>query len=131
MKKLIALVAVAFAAGCAEVEMRGIVREEGSGEPLPGATVRVGDRSTTTDLTGYYDLEVDESDEPKQIFVDKAGYEPFTEQVTIDDDEIDEVFQDIELKKQEREGSQLGETRVLDEGDDDEGRGSLHEEKDD
>lgn len=130
MKKLIALVALAFAAGCAEVEMRGIVREEGSGEPLPGATVRVGDRSTTTDLTGYYNLEVDESDEPKQIFVDKAGYQPFTEQVSIDDDEIDEVFQDIELKKEEREGSHLGETRVLDEGDDDEGRGSLEDRND-
>lgn len=104
MKRLIAVLALAFSAGCAEIEMRGIVREEGSGEPLPGATVRVGDRSTTTDLTGYYNLEVDESDEPKQIFVDKAGYEPFTEQVTLDDDETDEVFQDIELKKQQSEG---------------------------
>mgnify|MGYP001261763372 CR=1 FL=1 len=129
MKKLIAFLALAFTAGCAEVEMRGIVREQGSGEPLPGATVRVGDRSTTTDLTGYYNLEVDESDEPKQIFVDKAGYESFTEQVTIDDDDMEEIFQDIELKKEQREGSQLGETRT--EGDSHEGRGSLDQEHDD
>lgn len=107
MKRLIAVLALAASAGCADIEMRGIVRDEGTGEPLPGATVRVGDSSTTTDRTGYYSLEVDESDEPKQIFVDKAGYEPFTEQVTLDDVESDEVFQDIELKKRQvEEGDQ-------------------------
>ncbi len=111
MKRLIASLAVLFAAGCAEIEMRGIVREEGSGEPLPGATVRVGDRSTTTDLTGYYNLEVDESDDPKQIFVDKAGYEPFTEQVTLDDDDVEEVFQDIELKKESTQRDATGSQR--------------------
>lgn len=128
MKRLIGLLALVFAAGCAEVEMRGIVRDEATGEPLPGATVRVGDRSTTTDLTGYYDLEVDESDEPQQIFVDKSGYSPFSEQVNISDETGDEVFQDVELKKQQ-EGSHLGETRILDQ--DGEGRGSLQQERND
>ena len=102
MKRLIAFLTLALTAGCADIQMRGIVREEGTGEPLPGATVRVGDKTTTTDLTGYYNLEVDESDDTKQIFVDKAGYVPFSEQVTLSGDDIKEMFQDIELRKREK-----------------------------
>lgn len=99
MKRLIGLAALVFAAGCSQIDVKGIVREEGTGEPLPGAAIRVGEHSTTTDLTGYYELEVDEEDgEPQQVHVTKAGYEAYSEQVSFDED-ADEVFQDIELQK--------------------------------
>jgi len=99
MKRLIGWVALVFAAGCSQIDVKGIVREEGTGEPLPGAAIRVGEHTTTTDLTGYYELEVDEEDgEPQQVHVTKAGYEAFSEQVAFDED-ADEIFQDIELQK--------------------------------
>jgi hypothetical protein len=99
MKRLIGLAALVFAAGCSQIDVKGIVREEGTGEPLPGAAIRVGEHTTTTDLTGYYELEVDEEDgEPQQVHVTKSGYEAYSEQVSFDED-ADEVFQDIELQK--------------------------------
>lgn len=99
MKRLIGLVALVFAAGCSQIDVKGIVREEGTGEPLPGASIRVGEHTTTTDLTGFYELEVDEEDgEPQQVHVTKSGYEAYSEQVSFDED-ADEVFQDIELQK--------------------------------
>lgn len=103
MKRLIGLLTTVFFVGCGGMDVRGIVRDEGTGEPLPGATVRIGDRSTTTDLTGYYNIEVDGGDDPQQIHVQKAGYEAFSEQVTFDRD-ADEIYHDIELRSaQERE----------------------------
>ena len=110
MKRLIACVALALAAGCAEVEMRGIVRDQATGEPLPGATIRVGDRETTTDLTGQYDFDVDESGKPKQIIVHKAGYQPYVEDITIDEDRADEVVQDFDLQPLDERSSKPGRT---------------------
>lgn len=98
MKRLIACVALALAAGCAEVEMRGMVRDRSTGEPLPGATVRVGDRSTTTDITGAYEFDVDESDKPKEVFVHKPGYEAYVEGIDITEDRADEMNVDFELQ---------------------------------
>ncbi|MCO5171135.1 MAG: carboxypeptidase-like regulatory domain-containing protein [Planctomycetes bacterium] len=105
MKRLIGILTVLFFAGCGGMDVRGIVRDESTGEPLPGATVRIGERSTTTDLTGYYNLEVDGRDDPQQIHVQKAGYEAFSEQVTFDRD-ADEIYHDIELRSAEERRQQ-------------------------
>lgn len=113
MKKTwIGFLALAFTAGCAEVEMRGMVRDQTTGEPLPGATVRVGEHETTTDLTGYYQFDVDESDDAKEILVTKSGYQPYIEDVKIDADRADEMIQDFELQPKGRESSQPGRTQI-------------------
>lgn len=87
-------------AGCGGTEVKGIIRDEDSGEPLPGAIVRMGDESTRTGPGGFYELEVDvDDDEPAQVMVGAPGYEPKAMLVTIDDDN-DIVYSDIELKKE-------------------------------
>lgn len=94
-----ALVTVVLA-GCGGTEVKGIIRDEDSGEPLPGAIVRMGDESTRTGPGGFYELEVDvDDDEPAQVMVGAPGYEPKSMLVTIDDDN-DIVYSDIELKKE-------------------------------
>lgn len=99
MKRLCGALAVVFAAGCSAIDVKGVVREEGTGQPLPGAAVMIGDESTTTDIRGFYHLEVDENDgEPQNMHVQKAGYNAFSEQVSFDED-ADEILQDIELQK--------------------------------
>jgi hypothetical protein len=100
MKRLCGAFALMFAmAGCSAIDVKGIVREEGTGVPLPGAAVMIGDESTTTDTRGFYHLEVDENDgDPQRMHVQKAGYGAFAEQVSFDEG-ADEILQDIELKK--------------------------------
>lgn len=102
------LCGLAFMAGCAEVEMRGLVTDENTGQPLPGATVRVGDRSTTTDLTGHYEFEVDESENPKQIMVHRPGYEAYVEDVRINEDRADEMVVDFKLRPNDERSSRAG-----------------------
>lgn len=68
-------------AGCSGTEVQGIVREEATGEPLSGATVRVGDETVRTDEGGVFEVEVDD-DAPALIEVEAVGYEP--QQVDLD-----------------------------------------------
>lgn len=110
MKRFLCAAALALGvAGCSAIDVKGIVRDERTGEPLPGAAVQIGDETTTTDLTGYYELEVSENDgDPQSVNVSKAGYAGFSEQVSFDED-ADQVFQDIELQKVERDEHGRGE----------------------
>jgi hypothetical protein len=87
-------------AGCGGTEIKGIVRDEESGQPLPGAIVRIGDETTRTGAGGFYELDVDVEDhEPAQVMVGAAGYEPNSMIVTFDEDQ-DTVYSDIDLKKE-------------------------------
>jgi hypothetical protein len=95
MKRLCgALLALAMA-GCSGVDVQGIVRDERTGEPLPGAKVMIGDEETATDYRGFFELEVDE-DEASEMRVNKSGYETYSDSVSFEED-IDEVIQDVEL----------------------------------
>jgi hypothetical protein len=87
-------------AGCGGTEIKGIVRDEESGEPLPGAIVRVGDETTRTGVGGFYDLEVDvDDDEPAQMSIGAPGYAPKSMIMSIDEDQ-ETVYSDIGLKKE-------------------------------
>ncbi len=97
MKRLMSALLVLAAAGCGGVDVQGIVRDERTGEPLPGATVRIGEEEATTDYRGFYELSVD-PEEARQLSVDKAGYREFSEDVTFED--VEEVIQDIDLAPQ-------------------------------
>ena len=133
MKNFLCVLALALSvAGCSAIDVKGIVRDERTGEPLPGAAVQIGDESTTTDLTGYYELEVSENDgDPQSVNVSKAGYSGFSEQVSFDEG-ADEVFQDIELQKAAA-GAKTG-TQTMEGGehddDDDLGEDDDHDDKD-
>lgn len=97
MKRLMTGLLVLAAAGCGGVDVQGIVRDERTGEPLPGATVKIGEEEATTDYRGFYELEVDE-EEAQQLSVDKQGYRQFSEDVSFEG--VDEVIQDIDLAPQ-------------------------------
>ena len=97
------LAVVGTIAGCGGMEVSGVVRDQATGEPLPGATVRIGEEVTHTDLGGSYQLEVDaDDDEPVRVHADKAGYRAKSDLMMIDDD-ADRMFRDVELRKQETE----------------------------
>ncbi|MCO5167132.1 MAG: carboxypeptidase-like regulatory domain-containing protein [Planctomycetes bacterium] len=93
MKRLWSALLVLAAAGCGGVDVQGIVRDERTGEPLPGATVRIGDEETSTDYRGFYELRVPE--DRQQLQVEKEGYEPYTEDVRFQG--IDQAIQDVDL----------------------------------
>lgn len=95
MKRLCSALLVLAMAGCGGVDVQGIVRDERTGEPLPGAKVMIGEEETATDYRGFFELEVDE-DEASQMRVNKSGYESYTESMTFEED-MDEVIQDVEL----------------------------------
>jgi hypothetical protein len=95
MKRLCSALLVLAMAGCSGVDVQGIVRDERTGEPLPGAKVMIGDEETATDYRGFFELEVDE-DEASEMRVNKSGYESYTESVSFEED-MDEVIQDVEL----------------------------------
>lgn len=87
-------------AGCGGTEVRGVVRDQDSGQPLQGAVVQVDDQSTRTDPGGFYKLEIDiEDDEPAQFMVNAPGYEQKSILANFDEDQ-DTVYSDIELKKE-------------------------------
>lgn len=97
MKRLMSALLVLAAAGCGSVDVQGIVRDERTGEPLPGATVRIGDEEATTDYRGFYELSVDPGD-ARELSVEKPGYRSFNEDVSFEG--VDEVIQDIDLAPQ-------------------------------
>jgi hypothetical protein len=95
MKRLCSALLVLAMAGCSGVDVQGIVRDERTGEPLPGAKVMIGDEETATDYRGFFELEVDE-DEASEMRVNKSGYSTYSESVSFEED-MDEVIQDVEL----------------------------------
>jgi hypothetical protein len=92
MKRLCVGLALLLA-GCAGTEVQGIVRDESTGEPLEGATVQIGDESGRTDESGRFELDVDD-DDMGRVKVDKEGYAPVSETMTIDGEagEVDHEF---------------------------------------
>jgi hypothetical protein len=101
MRKLGALAIVALFAGCSTIDVRGFVRDEDTGEPLSGATVRVGDDEVKSDSGGFYEIGVDDDDDYRhRVYVTKEGYEAATESLDVDDDD-EEIHKDLRLKKAE------------------------------
>lgn len=68
-------IGVLLLAGCGGVEVRGFVRDGVTGEPLPGAEIRVDGETTHTDSAGHYATEVDVG-EPHHVYVASPGYHP-------------------------------------------------------
>lgn len=100
---MIGIATVMTVAGCGGLEVAGIVRDERTGEPLPGATVTIGEESTRTDVGGGYELEVDaDDDEPMHVYVSKEGYASHSGLVTMSEDE-DRVVHDLELESRAEE----------------------------
>lgn len=61
--------------------IRGVVTDEASGDPLPGATLAVGERSTRTDDEGRYSMLVDAGD--VTLTATAYGYADVTRAVTV------------------------------------------------
>jgi hypothetical protein len=100
LRKLCALALVALA-GCGSVDVRGFVRDEDTGEPLPGATVRIGDDETQTDQGGFYEISIDDDDDDTpRMYVSKSGYEARSESIEFDDDD-EEFHKDLRLQKRD------------------------------
>jgi hypothetical protein len=89
--------------GCGGTEVRGYVREEGTGEPLRGATVSVGGESTQTDASGFYELEAD-IEQPARLEVQAPGYEQ--KNLIVSDEGLDTIISDVELAKESQERQQ-------------------------
>ncbi|MCO5165922.1 MAG: carboxypeptidase-like regulatory domain-containing protein [Planctomycetes bacterium] len=88
-------------AGCGGVQVQGFVRDEATGEPLPGAEVRVGEARTASSLTGFYELEVDPRDgRPQPLTVRRAGYHTSSVLVPFSP-EARAVHGDLELRRRE------------------------------
>lgn len=100
VRKLGALALMALA-GCGSIDVRGFVRDEDTGEPLPGANIRIGDEETRSDEGGFYEMSIDDDDDDTQrVYVSKSGYEATSEKLEFDDDD-DEVHKDLRLQKSE------------------------------
>lgn len=101
IRKLCALGTIVLLAGCGTVDVRGFVRDEETGEPLPGATVRVGDDEAQTDAGGFYEIEVDEDEDEQRMYVSKQGYTATSSSLEIDDDD-NEIHKDLRLERADR-----------------------------
>lgn len=96
MRYLTLCAAALFACGCSTT-LKGTVTDAKTQKPLPGATVRVGEETTTTDSEGFYVLEADDDDEPQQLHVQAPGYAGKSERRVIRD-EPDPAFVNFELQ---------------------------------
>lgn len=97
-RTIMGALAVALA-GCAGAEVRGLVRDARTGEPLPNARVQVGDEEAVTDHAGRF--VVDGDDEGLQdVRVFKTGYAPFEGAApTEGTGDADEATADIPLQR--------------------------------
>ncbi|MEZ6185479.1 MAG: carboxypeptidase-like regulatory domain-containing protein [Planctomycetota bacterium] len=102
MRYLTLCAAALFACGCSTT-LKGTVTDAKTQQPLPGATVRVGEETTTTDSEGFYVLDADDDDEPQQLHVQAPGYAAKSERRVIRD-EPDPAFVNFELKRQDEDG---------------------------
>jgi hypothetical protein len=100
MKRMLGVLGLLLLAGCSDVPVRGFVRDDTTGAPLPGATVRVGDEETKSDSNGFYSIDVDDDEDAAQrMYVTHEGYVPATQRVKVEDDDQDEVHMDVGLQK--------------------------------
>lgn len=104
MGRVLGVVAALALAGCGGVQVRGVVRDEATGQPLPGAAVRVGSETTTSDLRGFYEVEVDpHRGRPQLVTAHKAGYWRCSLLAPFDPD-ARRVYRDVELRAREPQG---------------------------
>lgn len=88
---LVALVA----SGCSSV-VRGVVRDKPTGNPLSSATVSIGEKSTTTNAIGAFELKA--RIKPSSVFLINApGYFMYSASVGRRGDEGSELVRDVEL----------------------------------
>lgn len=99
--KLSLLPLVLMFAGCADVEVRGVVRDKETQAPLQGATVRIGEYITTTDSDGVYTLDVDSDDDPVRVHVDAPTYAGQTDMRPFRDDP-DPLYLSFDLEPVEK-----------------------------
>lgn len=91
------LLAVALT-GCTRITLRGVVRDSLTRTGIPGAQVSAGDRYTTTDPKGVYQLTV----KPFRAVTLEAtapGYSTFPATVTGGTDEDQPVAYDFDLRR--------------------------------
>mgnify|MGYP001279360952 CR=1 FL=1 len=102
--------------GCADIDVRGVVRDQETQEPIQGATVRIGEAITTTDSAGVYEMDVDADEDPTRIHVSAPNYVAQTDMRPVRDDP-DPLYLSFELmslqtaqreqqKKAEQDGAQ-------------------------
>lgn len=115
--KLSLLSLVLMGAGCADVEVRGVVRDKETQAPLQGATVRIGEYITTTDSDGVYSMDVDSDDDPVRVHVDAPTYAAQTDMRPFRDDP-DPLYLSFDLEplqsaqKDKEEGKQTNQTII-------------------
>lgn len=111
-----ALVASLFLSGCA-TDVNGVVRDSETNQPIPGATVRIGEESTSTDSEGYYSLEADgDDDDPQKFHVAAPGYMSVSD-VRILDDENEPAKIDFNLRATQAQRKLSGESERAQEDD--------------
>ena len=98
MRGAIVVVALALA-GCGSTHVQGFVRDATTLEPLAGAHLAIDDETATTDFQGRYALEVDDSDDPRRLHVQRHGYRARSLLVPFDPDV--EHHRDLELQPRE------------------------------
>ncbi|ASF46326.1 carboxypeptidase regulatory-like domain-containing protein [Methylovulum psychrotolerans] len=87
VKATFAAATLMLLAGCSGVEIKGVVRDKPTGNPISSATVSVGKESTATDAMGSYTLEVSDTDQA--MIVNAPGYFLYTK--TIGKDTINDI----------------------------------------
>ncbi|MGE0710670.1 MAG: carboxypeptidase regulatory-like domain-containing protein [Planctomycetota bacterium] len=92
--------------GCTTT-VEGYVREEGTESGIAGATVQVGDRTTTTDSRGHYKLEVDpDEDVPQRVYVDAPRHKSVSKSMVVAGDP-DPLAWNVELPAKEEEKTKV------------------------
>jgi hypothetical protein len=90
--------ACALLLGCDSVDVAGVVRDESTQRPISGATVRIGDDTTSTDSSGFYHMTVDaDDDDAQRVNIQAPGYMAVSDVRLIDED-VDPARIDFDLK---------------------------------
>jgi hypothetical protein len=71
---VLALGIVLALGGCCSARIRGVVRDQATGQPIAGATVRAGEVTTNADGSGFYDLADLECEDFWRVMVVAPGY---------------------------------------------------------
>ena len=87
-KKMMLLGLALWLTGCSSVQ--GVVRDKTTGSPVPSAVVTIGNRSGTSNATGYY--RVSTLGTPGQtVLVDAPGYNIYSETIKPDSPDIIDI----------------------------------------
>ncbi|MBS3816850.1 MAG: PQQ-binding-like beta-propeller repeat protein [Candidatus Thermoplasmatota archaeon] len=70
-----------------QVSITGKIEDKGSGEPIEGATVTIGDKSTTTDSEGRYNITLEEGG-TYTVEVTKEDYKDYSDEETFESGRI-------------------------------------------